>query len=150
MAAAVCLVLVLFARFDASIALSTGTLVLETASGRHSFTIEVATTEGEQKLGLMFRRSLPGDGGMLFLYGAPRPIAMWMKNTMIPLDMVFIDALGRVHRIETHTEPFSTTPISSEGEVQAILELNAGTAAAIGLQAGDKVIYPGLGEQAAH
>jgi uncharacterized protein len=130
--------------------LSTGTLVLETASGPHSFTIEVATTEAERERGLMFRRTLPQDGGMLFVYAEPQPISMWMKNTLIPLDMVFIDAWGRVHRIETRTEPFSTTPIPSDGEVQAVLELNAGAADAIGLKAGDKVIYPGLGAEAAH
>jgi uncharacterized membrane protein (UPF0127 family) len=124
--------------------------VLETQSGKHSFKIEVATTDAERQLGLMFRRSLPQNGGMLFLYPEARPVAMWMKNTIIPLDMVFIDAFGRVHRIETHTEPFSTTPIPSEGAVQAILELNAGTADAIGLKTGDKVIYPGLGADPGH
>jgi hypothetical protein len=148
--AVACVGLGFFACFDASVALSSGTLVLETASGAHSFTIEVATTEAERELGLMFRRSLPQDGGMLFLYDQPQPIAMWMKNTLIPLDMVFIDAAGRVHRIETHAEPFSTTPIPSDGEVQAILELNAGTADTIGLKAGDKVVYPGLGARPAH
>jgi uncharacterized protein len=142
-------VLLLIGRLSGSVASSTGTLVLETASGRHNFTIEVATTEAERELGLMYRRSLPKDGGMLFLYAKPRALAMWMKNTLIPLDMVFIDALGRVHRIESHTEPFSTTPIPSDGEVQAILELNAGTAEEIGLKAGDKVMYPGLGQDTA-
>lgn len=124
--------------------------MLETASGPHSFTIEVATTEAERERGLMFRRTLPQDGGMLFVYAEPQPISMWMKNTLIPLDMVFIDAWGRVHRIQTRTEPFSTTPIPSDGEVQAVLELNAGAADAIELKAGDKVIYPGLGAEAAH
>ncbi len=124
--------------------------MLETQSGKHSFKIEVATTDAERQLGLMFRRSLPEDGGMLFLYREAQPVAMWMKNTIIPLDMVFIDAFGRVHRIETHTEPFSTTPIPSDGPVQAILELNAGAADAIGLKAGDKVIYPGLGADPGH
>jgi uncharacterized membrane protein (UPF0127 family) len=118
---------------------------LETASGSHRFNIEVTTNEAEREHGLMFRRSLLPDSGMLFVYESPRPVAMWMKNTPIPLDMVFIDAFGRVHRIETRTEPFSTAPISSEGEVLAILELNAGTADAIGLKAGDKVVFPGLG-----
>jgi uncharacterized membrane protein (UPF0127 family) len=69
---------------------------------------------------------------------------MWMKNTFIPLDMVFIGADGKVHRIESRTEPFSTQLISSEGNVQGVLELNAGTAASIGLKAGDVVVYPGL------
>jgi uncharacterized membrane protein (UPF0127 family) len=139
------LLLLLSSPLDPGAALTTGTLVLETASGSHRFNIEVTTNEAEREHGLMFRRSLPSDSGMLFVYDSPRPVAMWMKNTPIPLDMVFIDAFGRVHRIETRTEPFSMAPISSEGEVLAILELNAGTADAIGLKAGDKVLFPGLG-----
>jgi uncharacterized membrane protein (UPF0127 family) len=69
---------------------------------------------------------------------------MWMRNTFIPLDMVFISTDGKVHRIESHTEPFSTEIISSEGVAQGVLGLNAGTAATIGLKAGDEVVYPGL------
>jgi hypothetical protein len=125
-------------------AAGTGTLVLKTDSGDHSFSIEVATTDEERARGLMFRRSLPENAGMLFIYDRPQPAAMWMKNTPIPLDMVFIAADGRVHRIESHTEPFSTTVIESEGDVVAVLELNAGQAGKIGLKAGDKVLYPGL------
>jgi len=121
-----------------------GTLVLKTDSGPHSFTVELATTNGERELGLMYRRTLPADAGMLFLYDKPQPIAMWMRNTIIPLDMIFIGADGKVYRIESHTEPFSTQVISSEGDVQGVLEVNAGTAEAIGLKAGDEVVYPGL------
>ncbi len=94
----------------------------------------------------MFRTSLPEDGGMLFLYETPQPIAMWMKNTIIPLDMIFIDSWGKVHRIETNTEPFSLDPIPSDGDVVGILEVNAGVAEKIKLKVGDKVVYPGLGE----
>jgi uncharacterized membrane protein (UPF0127 family) len=121
-----------------------GTLVLKTDSGRHSFTVELATTNGERELGLMYRRALPADAGMLFLYDKPQPIAMWMRNTIIPLDMIFIGADRKVHRIESHTEPFSSQVISSEGDVQGVLEVNAGTAEAIGLKAGDDVVYSGL------
>jgi len=126
-------------------AFSTGTLVLKTGSGPHSFTIEVAMTDQERALGLMFRRNLAADAGMLFLYDRPQPVSMWMKNTFIPLDMIFIGAGGKVHRIESNTEPFSTAVISSEGAVRGVLEVNAGAADAIGLKAGDEVIYPGLG-----
>ena len=118
--------------------------MLNTDSGPHSFTIELATTVAERALGLMYRRALPGDAGMLFLYEKPQPLNMWMRNTFIPLDMVFIGADGEVHRIESRTEPFSTQIISSEGNVQGVLELNAGTAATIGLKAGDEVVYSGL------
>jgi uncharacterized membrane protein (UPF0127 family) len=127
-----------------AIAAGNGTLVLKTDSGPHSFTIELATTPAERALGLMYRRTLPADAGMLFLYEKPQPLTMWMRNTFIPLDMVFIGADGKVHRIESRTEPFSTQLISSEGNVQGVLELNAGAAASIGLKAGDEVVYPGL------
>jgi uncharacterized membrane protein (UPF0127 family) len=129
------------------LATSTGTLVLKTTTGDHNFTIEVATTDQERALGLMFRRSLPENSGMLFIYDPPQSATMWMKNTLIPLDMVFISAEGKVHRIESNTEPFSTTVIPSEGEVVGVLELNAGEADKIGLKRGDKVVYPGLAIQ---
>jgi hypothetical protein len=125
-------------------ATGTGTLVIKTASGDHNFNIEVATTQQEQALGLMFRRSLPENAGMLFLYDPPQPAAMWMKNTLIPLDMVFIAPDGRVLRIESNAEPLSTTVIPSEGDISAVLELNGGEADKIGLRRGDRVIYPGL------
>jgi uncharacterized protein len=129
------------------LATSTGTLVLKTTTGDRNFTIEVATTDQERALGLMFRRSLPENSGMLFIYDPPQSATMWMKNTLIPLDMVFISAEGKVHRIESNTEPFSTTVIPSEGEVVGVLELNAGEADKIGLKRGDKVVYPGLANQ---
>jgi hypothetical protein len=121
-----------------------GTLVLKTDSGDHNFSVEVATTDQERALGLMFRRSLPENAGMLFLYDRPQPAAMWMKNTLIPLDMVFISADGKVHRIEANAEPHSTALIPSEGPVVGVLELNGGEAAKIGLKRGDKVLYPGI------
>ncbi len=106
------LALVLLAHASA-FAAGTGTLVLKTATGDHNFSIEVATTQQEQALGLMFRRSLPEHAGMLFLYDPPQPAAMWMKNTLIPLDMVFVAPDGRVLRIESNTEPLSTAVIDS-------------------------------------
>jgi len=142
--AAFLLGLALFAPLAPGFAASTGTLVLKTESGDHNFNIEVATTDQERALGLMFRRSLPEHSGMLFLYERPQPAAMWMKNTFIPLDIIFIAPGGTVHRIETHTEPFSTRSIHSGGDVVGVLELNAGQAARIGLKLGDKVVYPGL------
>ena len=125
-------------------AAGTGTLVLKTDSGDHNFNIEVATTDQERALGLMFRRSLPENGGMLFLYDQPQPAAMWMKNTLIPLDMVFISPEGKVHRIEANAEPFSTAVIPSGGDIVGVLELKGGEAGRIGLKRGDKVLYPGL------
>lgn len=128
-----------------AIAAETSTLVLKTETGEYPYTVELATTDIERARGLMFRRVLPETHGMLFVYDQPREIGMWMRNTYIPLDMVFIDARSRVHRIETHTEPFSTTLIPSEGPVAAVLELNAGETEKIGLRPGDEVIHPALG-----
>jgi hypothetical protein len=127
-------------------AASGSTIVLKTETGDHNFDIEVMTTFQDRARGLMFRRSLPEKSGMLFLYDRPEPAAMWMKNTFIPLDIVFIAPGGTVHRIEKNTEPFSTDTISSDGSIIAVLELNAGAADRIGLKLGDRVIYPGLGD----
>jgi len=127
-----------------AIAAGTGTLVLKTKSGEHRYTVEIATTNGERAKGLMFRRSLPEDSGMLFIYDPPQPVGMWMRNTYIPLDMVFITDEGTVRRVEANTEPFSTDLINSGGDVAAVLELNAGQAAKIGVRPGDQVIFPGL------
>ena len=143
-AAALMLAFTMLAPPGPSIAAGSGTLVLRTASGDHSFNIEVMVTNQERALGLMFRRSLPENSGMLFIYDPPQPATMWMKNTLIPLDMVFISADGRVHRIEENAEPFSEALIPSDGDIVAVLELNGGEADNIGLKRGDKVIYPGL------
>jgi uncharacterized membrane protein (UPF0127 family) len=144
MAAAGLIMFGLLTPWSSGMAAGTGTLVLKTATGDHNFNIEVATTDQERALGLMFRRSLPENAGMLFIYDPPQPATMWMKNTFIPLDMVFISAEGKVHRIESNAEPFSTAIIPSDGDVAGVLELNAGEAGKIGLKRGDKVIYPGL------
>ena len=127
-----------------AIGFCTGSLTLRTDSGPHSFNIEIANSGGERALGLMYRRELAADAGMLFLYDPPQPITMWMRNTILSLDMIFIGTDGRVHRIESHTEPFSTDIISSDGTVQGVLEVNAGTANKIGLKVGDEVLFPGL------
>ena len=122
-----------------------GTLVLKTASGDHRYRVEVAKTPAEKARGLMFRRGLPQDQGMIFLYETPRVMSMWMRNTSIPLDMIFITENGTILRTEANTEPFSTDVIYSGGKAAAVLELNAGEAERIGLKPGDRVIFPGLG-----
>jgi hypothetical protein len=137
----------MFAAPASGIAAGTGTLVLKTATGDHAFNIEVMASDQERALGLMFRRSLPENSGMLFIYDPPQPATMWMKNTLIPLDMVFISADARVYRIESNAEPFSETLIPSDGDVVGVLELNGGEAGKIGLRRGDKVIYPGLAKK---
>lgn len=122
----------------------TAIVTLQTASGAHRFNVEVVTTDAERARGLMYRRILASDAGMLFLYDRPLPLFMWMKNTILSLDMVFFTADGTVHHIERDAEPFSQVPISSEGDVLGVLELNAGTAAEIELRVGDRLDYPGL------
>jgi uncharacterized protein len=118
------------------------TLTLVTAGGERKIEIEVARTPDEQAKGLMFRTELADNKGMLFPYGSPRELTMWMKNTYIPLDMVFIRADGIVHRIEVRTEPLSETVISSGIPASAVLELAGGAAERLGLKPGDRVIHP--------
>jgi uncharacterized protein len=115
-------------------------LVIVTHDGqRHEFTVEMAMTSEQQITGLMFRPSVPADGGMLFDWGTARDMAMWMKNTISPLDMLFINADGTVRAIAENTVPESLAPIPSHGPVRAALELAAGTAARLDIRVGDKV-----------
>ena len=115
------------------------TLELVTATGTHSIDIELAATITEQSQGLMYRTSLADTQGMLFLHTMPGEVRMWMRNTYIPLDMVFIRADGTVHRIAAMTEPLSDTVVASNGDVTAVLELNGGAAERLGVKPGDKV-----------
>jgi uncharacterized membrane protein (UPF0127 family) len=118
------------------------TIVSAQGGAEHPFTIEVASTEQEKALGLMFRTAL-GDGeGMLFPYPAERGLQMWMRNTYIPLDMLFIRADGTIARIEERAEPLSDHVISSGTTVLAVLEIPGGAASRLGIKAGDKVRYP--------
>lgn len=118
-------------------------LAIITRDGRrHVFRVEVARTPDQQTVGLMFRESVPEDGGMLFDWGSPRESSMWMKNTLVSLDMLFIAADGRIHRIVERTVPLSLAPISSRGPVRATLELAAGTAERLGIRVGDRVEHP--------
>ena len=109
---------------------------------RHDFQVEVAKTPGQQTVGLMFRASVPEDGGMLFDWGQPQVSTMWMRNTVTPLDMVFINADGTVRRVVEDTVPESLAVIESRGPVRATLELRAGTARRLGIHAGDVVEAP--------
>lgn len=117
-------------------------LTLVTQTGPHKFDVEIAATRAQQSRGLMYRRSMNPAHGMLFAYNEPQYISMWMRNTYISLDMVFILPNGRIHRIETMTEPHSERIIESGSQISAVLELLAGTAARINLKAGDKVLHP--------
>ncbi len=118
-------------------------IVIVTKAGqRHIFTVEMATTAAQQTTGLMFRKSVPPDGGMLFDWGTPRQSEMWMKNTLVPLDMVFITTDGTIDSIAENTVPHSLRIIASYGPVLATLELAGGTTARLGISVGDKVLAP--------
>ena len=122
-----------------ALALDPGELLIETPAGQHRFTVELAATPSERSRGLMFRRAMQPDHGMLFDFQAPQPVAFWMKNTPLPLDMLFIDEAGVIVQIAADTVPYSETPIPSEQPIRAVLELNAGTAKRLGITAGAKV-----------
>jgi len=115
-------------------------LVIVTKDGtRHDFNVEMALSPEQQTVGLMFRTAIPADGGMLFDWGAPRDSAMWMRNTVSSLDMLFINADGTIRRVVENTVPESLATIDSRGPVRATLELAAGTARRLDIHAGDKV-----------
>ena len=117
-------------------------LEIVSQSGVHVFSVELATTDEERERGLMFRKELPDGHGMLFDFETERSVAMWMKNTLIPLDMIFIRADGRIANIAESTEPMSTRVIPSRGAVRAVLEVAGGTAKRLGIEVGDRVAHP--------
>jgi uncharacterized protein len=117
-------------------------LEIVTRSGVQVFSVEMATTEEEKTTGLMYRKELPDGKGMLFDFSPEQQISMWMKNTYISLDMIFIRADGRILRIAENTEPHSTKIISSGGLAKGVLEVIAGTAQKYGIQPGDRVAHP--------
>lgn len=115
------------------------TLTIVSGGTRHAFQVEVMRTADQRAKGLMFRRYMPPDRGMLFDFGASEPVAMWMQNTYIPLDMLFIRKDGTVARIAENAEPLSTRTIPSGEPVLSVLELNGGVARQLGIKPGDKV-----------
>src|SRR5580704_11787488 len=118
------------------------TLEIVSKSGVHVFTVELAVSDEERQKGLMFRRSLPESQGMLFDFKADQPISMWMRNTYVSLDMIFIRGDGRILRIAENTQTESDRIIPSGGPVRAVLEVVAGTAKKFGIAAGDRVASP--------
>jgi uncharacterized protein len=115
------------------------TLEIATRGGVHAFSVEIATNDAERQKGLMFRKELPEGRGMLFDFGHDQDVSMWMKNTYIPLDMLFIQSDGRISHIAENTEPLSERIISSGGPVRAVLEVTGGTARKLGIAPGDRV-----------
>lgn len=117
-------------------------LTINSANGKHRFTVEVARTPEEQAQGLMFRKSVPPDRGMIFPYDPPVQVSFWMKNTLVPLDMVFIGPDGKIGRIAANTTPMSLDPVASIDPVSAVLEIAGGRAAELGIREGDKADWP--------
>ncbi|HEX2889794.1 DUF192 domain-containing protein [Vineibacter terrae] len=114
-------------------------LVIDTAAGEQKFDVELALTPEQQQRGLMFRQKLGVHEGMLFDFVATQTLSFWMANTLIPLDMLFIDADGTIARIHANAEPLSTRTIDSGTPVRAVLEINGGAARMLGIKPGDKV-----------
>jgi uncharacterized protein len=118
------------------------TLEIASKNGVHVFTVELAVTDEERQKGLMFRKSLPEGTGMLFDFKRDQDVSMWMHNTYVSLDMIFIRADGRIQRIAENTETESDKIINSGGPVRAVLEVVAGTAKKLGIAPGDRVGSP--------
>jgi len=116
------------------------TIEIVSGSGVHAFAVELATTDAERERGLMFRKELPEGQGMLFDFQRDQPVAFWMHNTYIPLDMMFIRSDGRIVRIEENAKPESDDLIPSGAPVRAVLEVIGGTARQLGIKPGDRVV----------
>jgi len=119
-------------------------LIIETQKGPVSFSVELADTQEERAVGLMNRTEMARDHGMLFDFEQNRDVLMWMKNTILPLDMLFIRPDGVIEAIAADTVPFSEAIIASPGPIRYVLEINAGEAASQGILPGDQVIHPGI------
>ena len=128
---------------DAAQEAATVPLTIRSGSAVHRFNLEVARTKEEQAKGLMFRKELPPDGGMLFPFDPPQVASFWMKNTVIPLDMIFIRPDGTIAYIAANTEPYSLQPVSSGQMNGAVLEIAGGRAAELGIEEGDVVQWKG-------
>ena len=114
-------------------------IAIETAHGVQRFQVEIADNNAEREQGLMYRRSMPADHGMLFDFNPPQQVSFWMHNTFLPLDIIFIGEDGRILNIAANATPFSNDNIPSTGPVRGVLELNAGRAAALDILPGDRV-----------
>jgi uncharacterized membrane protein (UPF0127 family) len=124
---------------------ATAHLTIVSADGPHRFMVELAETPEQMEQGLMFRRSLAPDAGMLFDFKQPTVATMWMHNTLIPLDMLFVDQQGLIANIAQRAVPESDQTIAAVKPVRAVIELNGGTAERLGIKPGDRVLYPIFG-----
>ncbi len=146
--AALAVFALLAAAADAAFACDPHKIEILAGPGSRTFSIEIADDPDEQARGLMFRPALPAEAGMLFIFDPPRPANFWMRNTMIPLDMIFIDDTGRVESIAERTDPYSERVSSSQGDVRAVLEINGGLSRQFGIGPGAQVIHPAFDDAA--
>ena len=116
-------------------------MIIHSKTGDHPFVLEMAGTPEQQERGLMFRRSLAPNEGMVFPYSPPQPVAFWMRNTLIPLDMIFVRQDGTIARIAT-AKPLDETPVPAGEPVSMVIEIRGGRAAELGIAEGDKVNPP--------
>jgi uncharacterized membrane protein (UPF0127 family) len=126
----------------ASVSFEESPLTVDAANGQFEFLVEMAVSPAQRSQGLMFRESLAEDRGMLFDFGKPQRAMMWMRNTYVPLDMLFIDEDGQITQIAGNTQPLSDAVIASREPVRAVLELRGGVSAKLGIKPGDRVIHP--------
>jgi uncharacterized protein len=115
-------------------------LTIHSANGDHHFTVEVAATAAQEERGMMFRRQVPANSGMIFLFSPAREVAFWMENTLVPLDIIFIRADGTIARI-TNAQPLDQTPLPSGEPIATVLEIAGGRAVELGIREGDKVSW---------
>jgi uncharacterized membrane protein (UPF0127 family) len=116
-------------------------LTIVTAAGPQRFVVELARSREQKQRGLMFRQDLAPDAGMLFVYASDGEIAMWMEDTLLPLDMIFFAADGRITKVVERTVPLSEATIGSDGPARGVLEVNGGTASRLGIKVGDRLSY---------
>ncbi|WMT88606.1 DUF192 domain-containing protein [Pelagibacterium sp. 26DY04] len=121
--------------------------VIHAGDESHRFTVEIADDDAERSRGLMFREELAPDAGMLFDFFNERPVAFWMQNTLIPLDMIFIKADGTIARVHAQAVPMDRTSIPSGEPVRFVLEIPGGRAAELGIEAGDTLEHPRVGSE---
>ncbi|MCO6381641.1 DUF192 domain-containing protein [Oceanicola sp. 502str15] len=126
-----------------------GEVRLRWDGGQARFSVEIADDAGERSQGLMHRKSMARSSGMLFIYPRPAPVSFWMRNTLIPLDMIFLDARGVVQRVHSNAVPLDETPISGGDGILAVLEINGGLAKAFGIAPGAQMLHPAFGSAAA-
>jgi uncharacterized protein len=117
-------------------------IVIHSGGSAYKFEVEVVATPETRAQGLMYRKALAANAGMLFIYPDEKPVSFWMKNTLIPLDMLFLKSDGQIAHIAHNAVPLDETPIDSGAAVKAVLEVKGGTAAALGIKEGDRVEYP--------